>query len=112
MKESGAGQGGTGSPDGEGGAAPQPAFHYLAEDNEGEQASGGLNHLAPRNAGGAQWTWKKVTVVVDSGAADVMPRSMFTVISTEETERSWNGKGLKRTRERAHQELRAARHVR
>ena len=44
----------------------RPAFHYLAEDDEGEQASGGLNHLVPRNAGGAQWTWKKVTVVVDS----------------------------------------------
>ena len=39
-------------------------------------------------------TWKKVTVVVDSGAAEnVMPRSMFTEISTEETERSKKGKG-------------------
>ena len=28
------------------------------EDDEGEQASGGLNHLVPRNAVGAQWTWK------------------------------------------------------
>ena len=45
---------------------PQPEFHHLAEDDEGEQASGGLNHLAPRNAGGAQWTWNKVTVVGDS----------------------------------------------
>ena len=33
-----------------------PAFHYLAEDDEGEQASRGLNHLVPRTAGGAQWT--------------------------------------------------------
>ena len=58
---------------------PRPAFHHLAEDDEGEQASGGLNHLASRNAEGAQWTWKKVTVVVDWGAAEnVMPRSMFS----------------------------------
>ena len=42
---------------------PRPAFHYLAEDDEGEQASGVLNHLVSRNAGGDQWTWKKVTVV-------------------------------------------------
>ena len=48
----------------------RPAFHHLAEDDEGEQAAGGLNHLVPRNAGGAQRTWKKVTVVVDSGAAE------------------------------------------
>ena len=33
---------------------------------------------------------------VDSGAAEnVMPRSMFTEKSTEETERSKNGKGFK-----------------
>ena len=49
---------------------PRPAFHYLAADDEGEQASGGLNHLVARNAGGDQWTWKKVTVMVDSGAAE------------------------------------------
>ena len=28
----------------------RPAFHNLAEDDEGEQASGGLNHLVSRNA--------------------------------------------------------------
>ena len=57
---------------------PRPAFHYLAEDDECEQTSRGLNHLVSRNARGAQWIWKKVTVVVDSGAAEnVMPRSMF-----------------------------------
>ena len=33
-----------------------PAFHYLAEDDEGEQASGGLSHLVPRTAAEAQWT--------------------------------------------------------
>ena len=34
-------------------------------------------------------------MVVDSGAAEsVMPRSMFPEISTEETERSKNGKGF------------------
>ena len=39
--------------------------------------------------------WKKVAVV-DSGAAEnVMPRSMFPEISTEETERSNTGKGFK-----------------
>ena len=75
---------------------PRPAFHYLAEVDEDEQVSGGLNHLVPRSAAGAQWTWNKVTVVVDLGAAEnVMPRSMFTGISTEETERSKNGKGFK-----------------
>ena len=35
-------------------------------------------------------------MVVDSGAAEsVVPRSMFPEISTEETERSKNGKGFK-----------------
>ena len=63
---------------------------------ESEQAFGGLNHLVSRNAGGAHWTWKKVTIVVDSGAAEsVMPRST-PEISTEEAERSKNGKGFKR----------------
>ena len=39
---------------------------------------------------------KKVTVVVDSAAAEnVMPRSMVSEISTEETERSKNGKGFR-----------------
>ena len=33
---------------------PRPAFHYLAEGDEDEHVSGGLNHLVPRNAGGAQ----------------------------------------------------------
>ena len=75
---------------------PRPAFYYLAADAEDEQVSGGLNHLVQRNVGGAQWTWKKITVVVDSGAAEnVMPWSMFLEISTEETERSKNGKGFK-----------------
>ena len=53
---------------------PRPAFHYHAEDVEDEQVSGGLNHLVQRNVPGAQWTWKKITVVVDSGGAEnVMP---------------------------------------
>ena len=59
-------------------------------DDEDEQASGGLNHLVPRNDGGGQWTRKKVNVVVDSGAAENV-MSMFTETSTEETERSKNG---------------------
>ena len=49
---------------------PRPAVHHLAEDDEEEQVFGGLDHLVPRNFGGAQWTWKKATVVVDSGAAE------------------------------------------
>ena len=72
------------------------AFHYFAEDDEDEQASSGLNHLVSRSAAGAQWTWKKVTVVVDSSAAEnVMPRSMFPEIGIRQTERSKNGKGFK-----------------
>ena len=40
---------------------------------------------------GAQWTWKKVTVEVDSGAAEnATPRIMFPEISTEETDLSKN----------------------
>ena len=72
-----------------------PTFHNLAEDNEEEQASGGLNHIR-RNAGGAQRTWKNVNVVVDLGAAEnVMPMSMFPEISTGETETSKREKGFK-----------------
>ena len=48
------------------------------------------------NAGGAQWTRKKVTVVVDSGAAENgMPWNMFPDISTEETQRCKPGKGCR-----------------
>ena len=83
-RESGAGPEGTESPDGES-EWPRPAFHRLAEDDEEEQARGGLNHLVSRNAAGAQWTWKKVTVEIDSGAAEnAMLRSMFFEILTEE----------------------------
>ena len=78
----------------------RPAFLHLAEDDEGEQPSGGLNYLVSRNAGGAQWTWRKVIVVVDSGAAEnVMPRRMFPEISTDETMRSKSGKGCKKNQE-------------
>ena len=38
---------------------PRPAFHYLAEDDEGEQMSEGLNHLVSRSAGGPQWQGRK-----------------------------------------------------
>ena len=90
-KESGAGLRRAESPDGEG----ELAAHHLAEDDGGEQASGGLNHLVSRNAGGAQWTWKTVTVVVDSGAGEnVMPRSTFSEIGIRQTERSKHGKGF------------------
>ena len=88
----------------------RPAFHYLAEDDEGEQASGGLNHLLSRHAGGAKWTWKKVTVVVDSGAAEnVMLRSIFPPQANREVQ---GRKRVQRTRRREHQELWAASHVR
>ena len=60
----------------------RPTFPFLAEDEE-KQASGVLNQLVQRNAGRAQ-TSKKVTVVVDSGAAEnVMPRGTLSEISTE-----------------------------
>ena len=42
----------------------RPAVHYLAEEDEDEQVSRGLNHLASRSAAGTQWTWK-VRAVVD-----------------------------------------------
>ena len=75
---------------------PRPAFHYLAEDDEDEQASRGLNHLVPRNAAGTPWTWKKVIVVVDSREAEiVMLRSMQHEIGIRQTERSKSGKRFK-----------------
>ena len=78
-KESGAGLSRAESPGGEG---------ELTHDQHSTTL---LNHLLSRNAGGDQWTWKKVTVVVDSGAAEnVMPRRMFHEMPTEETERSKN----------------------
>ena len=46
---------------------PTPAFHHLAEDDEDEQASGGLNKLVSRSAGCAQWTWEKVTDALGGG---------------------------------------------
>ena len=74
----------------------RPTFHDLTEDDEEEPASGGLNHLVQRSAGETQWTRKKVTVEVDSGAAEtVMPRSVFPEISTEEAERSKSGNVFK-----------------
>ena len=72
----------------------RPAFHYLAEDDEGEQASGGLNHLVSRNARGTQWTWKKVTVVVDSGAAENVMQE-WKKGSKDQEERTWRSIGSK-----------------
>ena len=49
-----------------------PTFHYLAEDDGEGQASGSLNDTQEER------TWKKATVVVDSGAAEnVMPQGHF-----------------------------------
>ena len=67
----------------------RPTFHYFAED-EGEQASGGLNHVVQRTAGEAQWTWKKGTVVIDSGAAKNVMLPKYPPM-----ERSKSGKGFK-----------------
>ena len=88
QKEGGAGQRRAESPDGEGELTHDRQFTIIAGEDEDEQVSRGLYHLASRSAAGTQWTWKKVTVVVGSGAAEnVMPRSMFPEISTEEAER-------------------------
>ena len=68
---------------------PRPTFHYLTEDDGEEQAPAGLNHLVQPNAEEAQSMWKKVTVVVNSGAAEnMMPRSLFAKIGIRATERS------------------------
>ena len=62
------------------------AVHHLAEEDEDEQVSRGVNHLASRSAARTQWTWKKVTVVLDSGVVEnVMPRSMFPEIGIRQT---------------------------
>ena len=83
MRENGVGPNGTEAPGGE------------SEWIKGQHSTT-LNQVVQRNAGGAQETWKNVTVVVDSGAAEkVLPRSMFPEMSTEETERSDNGEGFK-----------------
>ena len=68
-----------------------------------------LNHLIQRDARGRRWMWKKVTVVVDSGAAEnVMVRCTFSEISMKEIERCKSGDGVQRIRRSAHKELRAA----
>ena len=64
---------------------------------EDGEAPGGLNHLVQRNAEGALWMRKEVTVVLDSLAKEnVMPRSLFPEIGIRATERSKNGKGFQR----------------
>ena len=89
----------------------QPTFHYLTEGDEEEQALGGLNHLVNWNAGLVQCTWKKVTIVLASGAAkNVMSKSMFLEVSTVETEIQEREGGQKKL-EKQHQELWSARHV-
>ena len=35
----------------------RPTFHFFGEDDDEEQACGGVNHWVQRNAEGAQWTW-------------------------------------------------------
>ena len=61
-KESGAGLRSAESPGGGRRSDSRPAVHYLAEEDEDEQVSRGLNHLVSRSAAGTQW--KKVAVVV------------------------------------------------
>ena len=73
----------------------RPFFYWFAEDGDEEQYVKNLNHLVRRDAGGTQWTWKKVTVVVDPCAAEkVVQRSMFLEVVVEETELSKSGKGF------------------
>ena len=74
---------GTGSPEGGRRVDPRPRFHYLAEDAEDEQASGGLNRLASRLeelSGRGR----------EPDAEEHVPQN-----STEETERAKNGKGFR-----------------
>ena len=73
---------------------PRPAFHYFAEDDEEVQASGGLKHVVQRNAGGAQWTWKRVTVVVDSGSGERNAAEHASSNIHRGTGRSKKGKGF------------------
>ena len=99
MWDHGAGPNGTGSPGG------------MSEWTKGYHSNTlqrGLNHLVQRNAGGAQWTWKSVTVLVDQGAAkNVMLRSMLPDIHIGNGAiQDWEG--VQRTRRRAHRELRTA----
>ena len=93
---SGAGLTRTDSPGGEGGLTRDQHSTASLKTMKVSKASGGLNHLVSRDAAGTHWTWKKVTVVVDSGAAEnMMSRSMFPEIGIRQTERSKNGKGFK-----------------
>ena len=76
--------------------APDGEGDHLAEDDQDEQASGGLNHMVSRNAGKAHWTFKKSHRCCWLGggrqrdAEEHVPRK-----TTEETERSKNGKEFK-----------------
>ena len=63
---------------------PRPTLHFLAEDDEEEQASGALNHVVQRNAGGAQWTWKKLTVVVVVSASQIIQAGNYLFIRKNE----------------------------
>ena len=92
----------------------RPAVDNLAEEDEDEQVSRGLNHLASRSAAGTQWTWKKVTVEVrlrSSRECDaeehVSPRCASDKQRGPRMEKGSRGPG-----EREHQELWAASHVR
>ena len=72
----------------------------LAEDDEDEQASGGLNHQVSRKAGGVQWTWKNVIVVVDSGAAENVTCSPKYRLKKHRGPKKWER--IQGTRRRAH----------
>ena len=112
MRENGVGRNGTEPPGGECERIKGQHFTTLLKTTKKSRRLGGLNQLVQRNAGGAQWTWKKVAVVVDSGAVEnVMPKNMFTEIATEETERSKNGQGMKGPEEEHIKKLRTAGHV-
>ena len=84
-KESGAGlrRAKSAHGEGEGELTRDQQFTISQRKTKTNRCRGGLNHLVSRSAAGTQWTWEKVTVVADSGAAEnVMPRSMFPEIGS------------------------------
>ena len=87
----------------------KPSLHWFAEDGDGEQRVKNLSHLVRGDAGGTQWTWRKVTVVVGPCAAEnVVQRSMFLEVVVEETELSKSGKGFQGVGGGKHRESRSA----
>ena len=105
-KESGAGQRRAESPGGEGELTRDQEFTISQRKTK-------TNRCVSRSAAGTLWTWKKVTMVVDLGAAEnVMPRSMFPEIGIRHTESPRMENGSEDKGRGEHQQLCAAGHVR